>query len=295
MRDVLNQAASELVLACRREGLRELGPLFRGLPFDERSLARRPFGRIDWDPYSLLVDRIAERLGGPESMQQVGRRVYREQPMVTALLRLVVSPKNAYRLAESSIGPWFFPHIQHRWRFLPGDRLQLHYELPAEARGSLAFWYVLEAAECAVPAYLGLAEATSQVEARTPHRFATTLQLPPSQTIATRLLPSEALVRSIVLQWGERLEEQQTWTAEVEQSLEGRARLPFAQARRDWRLTPRESQAVELALEGLSNQQIASRLACSRGTVESHLSRAFKKARVDGRTQLMNRLLPSKG
>jgi predicted ATPase/DNA-binding CsgD family transcriptional regulator len=52
-------------------------------------------------------------------------------------------------------------------------------------------------------------------------------------------------------------------------------------------LTPTEAETARLAAGGLSNPEIAARMFVSRGTVKSHLSRAYEKLGVTGRTQLM--------
>jgi DNA-binding NarL/FixJ family response regulator len=51
-------------------------------------------------------------------------------------------------------------------------------------------------------------------------------------------------------------------------------------------LTPGERQVVDLAAEGLSNNEIASRLFVTVSTVEAHLSRAYVKLGVRSRAQL---------
>jgi DNA-binding CsgD family transcriptional regulator len=53
-------------------------------------------------------------------------------------------------------------------------------------------------------------------------------------------------------------------------------------------LTPRERQLVELAARGLTNAEIADRLALSVRTVESHIYRAMQKLGVDDRRALGN-------
>jgi predicted ATPase/DNA-binding CsgD family transcriptional regulator len=52
-------------------------------------------------------------------------------------------------------------------------------------------------------------------------------------------------------------------------------------------LTPTEAETARLAASGLSNPDIATRMFIARGTVKSHLSRAYEKLGVTGRTQLM--------
>jgi DNA-binding NarL/FixJ family response regulator len=51
-------------------------------------------------------------------------------------------------------------------------------------------------------------------------------------------------------------------------------------------LTPRETQLVQLASDGVSNAEIADRLVLSVRTVESHLYRAMQKLGVSDRHEL---------
>ncbi len=75
------------------------------------------------------------------------------------------------------------------------------------------------------------------------------------------------------------------------------ARLWAAQAREELdalglhavapgRLTASEERVVRLAAAGLTNRQVADRLQISRKTVESHLSRAYRKLDVHSRAEL---------
>ena len=51
-------------------------------------------------------------------------------------------------------------------------------------------------------------------------------------------------------------------------------------------LTPSELRIVRLAAEGRTNREIAHELYLTIKTVEGHLSRAYTKLGIDGRTQL---------
>jgi DNA-binding CsgD family transcriptional regulator len=55
-------------------------------------------------------------------------------------------------------------------------------------------------------------------------------------------------------------------------------------------LTPSERQVVQLAADRLTNRQIAERLFVTEKTVEAHLSRAYRKLRVDSRVELAAQL-----
>lgn len=57
------------------------------------------------------------------------------------------------------------------------------------------------------------------------------------------------------------------------------------------RLSDRERQVVAAVVDGLSNDEIASRLAISPKTVESHLRRLFERLGVASRTELATRAL----
>ena len=64
-----------------------------------------------------------------------------------------------------------------------------------------------------------------------------------------------------------------------------------ARPRREWRigveaLTPSELRVVRLAATGRSNREIAHELYVTLKTVEGHLSRAYTKLGIDGRSQL---------
>jgi DNA-binding CsgD family transcriptional regulator len=74
-----------------------------------------------------------------------------------------------------------------------------------------------------------------------------------------------------------------------------RARGPRRRPNSGWEsLTPTERSVVELAVEGLSNPEIASRLFMSRGTVKTHLAHVYAKLQVANRTELA-RLAGEKG
>jgi DNA-binding CsgD family transcriptional regulator len=51
-------------------------------------------------------------------------------------------------------------------------------------------------------------------------------------------------------------------------------------------LSPQEHRVAALATEGLSNREIAEALFLARGTVEMHLTGAYRKLDVSGRAQL---------
>jgi DNA-binding NarL/FixJ family response regulator len=61
----------------------------------------------------------------------------------------------------------------------------------------------------------------------------------------------------------------------------------LAEARLEHIVTPRELEVVRLVALGLDNQEIATRLAISVGTVKIHLHHVYDKLRLDGRHDLI--------
>jgi len=60
------------------------------------------------------------------------------------------------------------------------------------------------------------------------------------------------------------------------------------------KLTAKESQIVELVVEGFKNREIASRLFLSEQTIKSHLGRIFRKLQVRNRSQLVSMIFKSR-
>jgi DNA-binding CsgD family transcriptional regulator/tetratricopeptide (TPR) repeat protein len=78
------------------------------------------------------------------------------------------------------------------------------------------------------------------------------------------------------------------WTGRARAELD---RLGGRRRGADGELTPSEQRVVELAVEGLSNKEIAARLVVTVHTVEVHLSHAYAKLGVRSRAQLARRIL----
>ena len=54
-------------------------------------------------------------------------------------------------------------------------------------------------------------------------------------------------------------------------------------------LTPRERQALEGVVDGLTDKQIAQRLDLSPETIRTHVKNVYRKLQVGGRSELMSR------
>jgi DNA-binding CsgD family transcriptional regulator len=58
-----------------------------------------------------------------------------------------------------------------------------------------------------------------------------------------------------------------------------------------WQATPKQLRILELLAEGKSNKEIAVSLQCAEVTIESHLTRLYRRIGVGSRTELLSRLL----
>lgn len=66
---------------------------------------------------------------------------------------------------------------------------------------------------------------------------------------------------------------------------------PAASRSGNGKLTARQSEVFELVLDGLSNREIANRLAISESTVKVHVRAIMQRSRVSSRTQLLSQFL----
>ena len=75
--------------------------------------------------------------------------------------------------------------------------------------------------------------------------------------------------------------------------IEGRTQLKTHASPASAKLSPRETEVVEFAAQGLADKEIARRLNLKFATVRTHLDNAFSKLGVRNRTQLVASLYGS--
>lgn len=69
-----------------------------------------------------------------------------------------------------------------------------------------------------------------------------------------------------------------------------KARLSYEKIAKDYDLTTREKDILELIVQGLNNNEIADKLFISIHTVKSHVENIFRKTKVSRRTSLLNKI-----
>lgn len=87
--------------------------------------------------------------------------------------------------------------------------------------------------------------------------------------------------------WNQAIERGRSMDLREAVAYAARARGPRRRPDSGWEsLTPTERSVVDLAVQGMSNPAIATRLFMSRGTVKTHLARVYSKLQVANRTEL---------
>jgi len=207
--EVSASLCSQLLDALEGRGLSR-SELLQGLSLSEEDL-KRPRGRISWTVFVAILDRAAERLGGPEALEEVGaeharRPVFRWFP---AVARAAMSPRDLYWL-----GRWYGQSVFRNvscWN-QPVGRIGVHQQLEIQAADAdcPAFFHLMRGALRTIPCFLGLREARVDM-ALTPRRALFTITPPASRSMLARVFQklrfSGAAVREMVDELAQQHEE----------------------------------------------------------------------------------------
>ncbi len=144
-----------------------------------------PRPRLHWDIFSVLVDRLVERVGLP-AMQKVCNDLSVLAPAEMKIFAAFVAPRHLYDFINRIAGPTMYPMLRSRYTRLPGELTRLDMELRPGFRGCENFFRVNGASQAAIPQFIGLPSAEVQAECHA--RGASYLiALPESQTLVARL------------------------------------------------------------------------------------------------------------
>jgi signal transduction histidine kinase/CheY-like chemotaxis protein len=185
-KEVSARVCVQLLNAMEARGI-PAAELLRGLPVSSEDL-RRPRSRVSWSTCAALLECVAERLGGPEALEEFGlehaaRPVFGWYP---AVARAAISPRDLYWLGKF-YGNSVFRNVPCRFEVLPGDRVRQTLTIPEQDVDSPAFFHLMRGVLRSTPRFLGLPE--SRVEMDLAPRWASYSITPPkSLSLPARLL-----------------------------------------------------------------------------------------------------------
>ncbi len=150
-----------------------------------------PTNTTDWTTLTLLLDRLAELVGGePERLRAVGRKMLRAPayaPLQTIAQHLV-SARALYEIAFRWVTPASFPHLTGEISFPGENRLRFQGEIPEPHAACKPFMHVTEGCVASVPELLGMPAARIVESHVTPRTIDIVLDVPESRSIVTRIV-----------------------------------------------------------------------------------------------------------
>lgn len=180
---VSNWLVAQYLERCRQAGL-DTTTLLSGLSISREGLGDK-LGTVPWDPWTVLLDRVQESLGGPAGMEGFTAGFLPSLRPMQFVAGLVVDVQSLYLLVASRMGRAGYPGLTVRFASLPDGRIWSEGLIDAENRGSCPFWNATVGTYRGYPRLLGLPDA--QVEAEiTPRHAVFWISPPQSRTLAAR-------------------------------------------------------------------------------------------------------------
>ena len=179
VRDYLN-AARELGV--------EAEAIFAGLGVTPEQVSARD-GRIRWDDFAAISDRIGAALGSRERVEEFGRlAVSLSSPWVFRhLVSRVASPSLVLRIGLQFAGPAVFPSVRHEVHEHPDGTLRLTLSVPPPYRGCETFFRACVGGIRSIPALMGHPPALVVLASIGPRGATYDITPPPIRTVTGRL------------------------------------------------------------------------------------------------------------
>ncbi len=166
----------------------EVAEVLAGTAISAGRLAE-PKGRVRWDDFAEITNRIAAALGSNEKVEDFGRlSVKLSAPW--ALFHLVphvVSPGLLLRIGVQFTGPALFPNLRHGLEKRAGGMYRLTLSLPAPYRGTEAFFRACVGGIRSIPTLFGYKPARVAVVSIGPRGAVYDVTPPPNRTVLHRL------------------------------------------------------------------------------------------------------------
>ncbi len=159
-----------------------------GLPVLREQLDT-PRGRVHWDDFAELSDRIAAALPGGARIEDVGRIsvALSSSWAFRTLVPQLVTPALLLRVGFQFSGPALFPILRHQIEDLGDGALRLTLSVPAPYRGSESFFRACIGGIRSIPTLLGYQPALVGVTSLGPRGCVFEITPPPSRTIFGRV------------------------------------------------------------------------------------------------------------
>lgn len=201
MREVSCRAA-RMVLEVLEDARISTEGLADGLPVSLAHLYDAS-ARIDWNVYAEFLARVEERCGERLSPEEIGTRILKV-PSFDVLRRaskLLFSPRHLFAVGNRLVAPAMFSNVIVRGEWLPSGRYVITGELLAGYRESTTFFRICHANIAAVPRLLGLPASKIEEQMFSGRRGRLVLLPPPSNTLATRISRTIALIGGLGEAW----------------------------------------------------------------------------------------------
>jgi DNA-binding CsgD family transcriptional regulator len=269
-----------VVRTADRTGL-SVRELSEGLDCDESSLRSRAFGRLHWDDFAVLVDRLGARLGYDRFAA-----ICAHIPDIAAddrpLLSRFVDAGLLYRFLIELMGPLMYPMIETSRFLLDDGTLLARQRLRPGFRESATFFRLSEPALASTSCFLGL--PPSEVRAVTTSTGGDYWIRPVGgPTRGPGSPPSDALLDALSADKARLLAAYEELWRPRRTPLE--RRLDVAEQR--WGLSPRQRSVLAGLARGLANKELAAELGCAVKTIETHVSEILVRSRQGSRLALV--------
>jgi DNA-binding CsgD family transcriptional regulator len=182
-REVANTCLVNLLDLAGRHGIAR-GTLLDGLALDGFD-ARAPFGRMAWDEYAVVFDRLEVALGGPAAMEAFAHEVLHSSRAFRAIAAQLLDLESLTRFGVERLGPALFNHIGTRVDTSPDRTLRVEFALPRGFRGSVAWMRASAASIEAYATLLGIRGVRMTADIHS-HGAVVRCALPPSRTLQAR-------------------------------------------------------------------------------------------------------------
>jgi PAS domain S-box-containing protein len=170
---------------------RELGiapePLLAGLAIDATKLDDLT-GRVRWNDFAELSERIGSALGTAERVEELGRlSVALSSPWAFRhLVPRFVTPAVLLRIGLQFTGPAVFPNLRHALERRPNGTLRLTLSVPAPYRGCETFFRACVGGVRSIPTLFGYEPALLVVVSLGPRGCIFEVTPPPGRTLVGR-------------------------------------------------------------------------------------------------------------